>query len=141
MLVVPFCTSAYDSLRSCQGCEWKAESYNSLPGCCSEELAARGEEIILALQQYAAELSFGHEVQFVTPVIPVPCPEQGNGADCGIDCGVFAVGFAAAIMLDFGISNIIQNKVPQYRLQWPQQLRRAGKSGIHEVFTHKLLGA
>ncbi|KAL3132137.1 hypothetical protein ABBQ32_008747 [Trebouxia sp. C0010 RCD-2024] len=49
MLIVPFCISVYDSLASCQGCEWKPESYNSLSGCCSaEELAAQGEEIILA---------------------------------------------------------------------------------------------
>lgn len=73
-------------------------------------------------------------------MIPVLCPEQGSGADCGIDC-VFTVGFAVAIMLDFGVSSIMQNKVTQYRLQGPQQLRRAGKSGINAAFAHKLLVA
>ena len=80
-------------------------------------------------------------MSFVTPVIPLLCPEQGSGADCGIDCGVFIVGFAVAIMLDFGVSSIMQNKVTQYRLQGPQQLRRAGKSGVNAAFTHKLLVA
>ena len=77
------------------GYTWKAASYNSLPGCCLEELEARGIEVMLALQQSAATVD--QEVQFVThSCVPMPCPEQDNG----VECGMFTVGFAAAMMLD-----------------------------------------
>ena len=63
-----------------------------------------------AVKQFAAGV--GHEVQFVVefPVL-VPCPEQHNG----VDCGMFTVGFAAAIMLDVSIHNIVQSKMPHYK--------------------------
>ena len=87
-----------------------------------------------ALQQFAATAA--QEVQFVTDFcVPMPCP--GNG----VDCGMFTVGFAAAMMLDIGVDSIVQSKMAQYRQTWPQQLRRAGNLGMREVLSPKLLGA
>ena len=88
-----------------------------------------------AVKQFAADV--GHEVQFAVEFpMPVPCPEQHNG----VDCGMFTVGFAAAIMLDVSVHNIMQSKMLHYRQTWAQQLHRAGHSGNCEVFTRKLLG-
>ena len=91
--------------------------------------------MVSAVKQFAGGV--GHEVQFVVEFsVPVPCPEQHNR----VDCGMFTVGFAAAIMLGVNINNIVQSKMPHYRHTWAQQVRRAGQSGSCEVFTRKLLG-
>ena len=103
------------------------------------ELEARGKEIMLALAEFAAKLK--QDVVFPACVIPVSCPEQGIADDCGIDCGLFTAGFAAAIMLGLNVSSIVQSKMPRFRQQWPKQLKRAGNSGIREVFSANMLGA
>ena len=88
-----------------------------------------------AVKQFAADV--GHEVQFVIEFpMPVPCPEQHNG----VDCGMLTAGFATAIMLDVSFHNIVHSKMPRYRHTWAQQLHGAGHSGNCEVFTRKLLG-
>ena len=76
---------------------WKAESFNSLPGCGDADLVQKAVIVMQALAAY----SDGTAKFTTTRPHPMKCPTQANGDDCGMCIG----GIALTIALGCSISD------------------------------------
>ena len=100
---------------------WKADTYNSLPGCGDEALEQKAVIIMEAFQEYGNE-----SMCFVTPVpCPVKCPTQVNNDDCGM-C---IAGYALAIALELTVLDAPVEFPTQLRGKWHACIANAVQNG------------